>query len=240
MKQLKVAGLCLVAMLAMGMTTAATATAAGPVWEQCTTEKEGTAPPTRYTEGQCKTVVEKGIWAWKEIPATKPETVQIRGTLILKDTKTPLGESEVGCTGEGAGKAGGSITKIESVEVKSCTPIKGGCEKIEEAKAVDLPWETAFFETEKKILQLLKGTGNGEPGWSVKCHTAIGSETDECKSEEGKPESHLDEPKLTGGNLLELETLQKLRKAKCSQGGAESGVVETSLAFLKGTWIRVR
>lgn len=239
MKHLKTAGLCLMAMLTLSMAAAATATAA-PVWETCETEKAAAAA-TKYTENTCITTSGSGKWAWQAVPASAPASIRLGpNTLTLRDTKTIGGEAEIRCTIEGGGKAGGSVAKIESLTFKSCATVKGPCEKIEEVKALDLPWQTEFFETEKKISQTLKGAGAGEPAWSVKCKTILGTKTDECKREP-EDDIHLEDFLVLQSNeWLVLETFEEFKHWTCSEGGKEAGRVEGSEAWLWFRAVRVR
>jgi hypothetical protein len=243
---IKIAGLCLVAMFAVSMVAAATASAAEARWEQCS-EGPAEKTPTKYTEHQCTVsrTNSEGKWQWNEIKNT--EEVRIRGSLNLKDTKTLAGESAVECYGEAVGDVGpGQYGRIQSVpvEAKNCHAVKV-CENVEEVKARNLPWQIEIYETENTVLGRLENAGNGEPGWEVKCKAPIlGSTTDECLAEAGNPETLLFENKNTGGEtpLLVLATFEHARKAKCSLGGAKSGEVTGSLAILKANkWgLRVR
>ncbi len=235
---LRLAGLCLVAVFAVGMAVSAgTASAAKQVWEQCS---EG-GSVTKYTEHQCKAASSTGKWEWNEIAGT--EEVRLKGTLRFKDTKVPiLGTAEVECNGESAGVVGpGKLGKITEVKITAthCKGIKV-CEEVKSFEARDLPWQTELYETESKQFNKLIGDGKGEPGWKFECKTSIGTQTDECLTESEKPESLLLENKLTNGELLVLATFQHLRKAKCSQGGAESGEITGSIGILKtnGTGLR--
>jgi hypothetical protein len=236
--RLCLAGLCLVAVFVVGMAVSAgTASAAKQVWEQCS---EG-GSVTKYTEHQCKAASSTGKWEWNEIAGT--EEVRLKGTLRFKDTKVPvLGTAEVECNGESAGVVGpGKLGKITEVKITAthCKGIKV-CEEVKSFEARDLPWQTELYETEGKQFNKLIGDGKGEPGWKVECKTSIGTQTDECLTESEKPESLLLENKLTNGELLVLATFQHLRKAKCSQGGAEAGEITGSIGILKtnGTGLR--
>ncbi len=236
--RLRLAGLCLVAVFAVGMAVSAgTASAAKQVWEQCS---EG-GSVTKYTEHQCKAASSTGKSEWNEIAGT--EEVRLKGTLRFKDTKVPvLGTAEVECNGESAGVVGpGKLGKITEVKITAthCKGIKV-CEEVKNFEARDLPWQTELYESESKQFNKLIGDGKGEPGWKVECKTSIGTQTDECLTESEKPESLLLENKLTNGELLVLATFQHLRKAKCSQGGAESGEITGSIGILKtnGTGLR--
>jgi lysophospholipase L1-like esterase len=228
--QLQLIGLSLLAALAMSMALAATASATKQVWEQCS---EG-GSVTKYTEHQCKAASGTGKWEWNEISGT--EGVRLKGTLRLKDTKVPvLGTAEIECNGESAGVVGpGKLGKITEVKITAthCKAIKV-CEEVKAFEARDLPWQAELYESEGKQHDKLIGDGKGEPGWKIECKTALGTQTDECLTETEKPESVLLENKLTNGELLVLATFQHLRKAKCSQGGAEAGEVTGGLAISK-------
>ncbi len=100
MKLLRTAGLCLVAMFAMSMVAAGTASAAEPVWEHCVTEKASEAK-SKYTEHQCETASGTGGWNWREVKGT--EAVVSHGSLVLKDTGTLIGTVAVSCSGEKQG-----------------------------------------------------------------------------------------------------------------------------------------
>ncbi len=229
MKHLKIAGLCLATTLALSVVIATTASAA-PVWEQCSTEKAATAA-TKYTEDLCNKASGSGWWAWQEIPASAPQTIHVRGTVTLKDAKTLAGESEVECLVEAEGPAGGSVEKAEKVTATNCRGVKV-CEGTPTVSAVDLPWETEFFETEKKVLQTLKGTTNGEPGWNIKCKVSGVEVEDECKGEKGSPERLADENVETNGVPLLLETFTGSAKGDCKQGGKETGSAKGSIGHL--------
>ncbi len=243
MKLLRMAGLCLVAMLTMSIVAAGTASAA-PVWEGCTTG----GSLTKYKTNQCETAESGGSFEWNEIKST--EGVKVKGeTLTLIDEGV---SSTIQCTAEeeGEGAVGpGNKGRITSGKVNSpstnCKRITGACEvgKIEEVKAVDLPWQTELVETEKKVQNKLEGTTNGEPGWAVTCKSAAGKITDTCTAESGKPPTlitleRVKTPRTGGFELLVLGTfLNKTNsKAKCSLGGAEKGEVigQTSTLLISG------
>ncbi len=245
MKSIKIAGLCLVSMLMMSMALASAASAAGG-WETC---REG-ATTTKYSEHQCLTAGSGDKWGWSEIANT--ESVKILAmTLTLRDDNTILGSSAVRCdhvTGGGEGAVGpgkfGRITKAKVEKASECAVVEGsGCEKIVEIKGANLPWQTELFVgTNGQLLTKIAavgGPGAGkEAGWAVTCETALGTKTDTCESE---GEAKLEEVELTNQttkNGTETELLvrgrfQTAHKAKCSEGGKESGTVEGLLAILK-------
>jgi hypothetical protein len=236
MKHLKIAGLCLVSMLAASMAYSATASAANPVWEQCTE----TGTTTKYSENQCVKAEGGGNWAWQEIKGT--EKVTNKGSLILKDTKTLVGTVEIECLIEGEGIVGpvklGKIEKVK-IEPKGCRAIKG-CESIKSVEARDLPWQTEIFETEGKPSTNLTQDGNGEPGFKIACPVLKLEETDEC----------LQEKALSGGllTILSITRILLVRyavpptpNAKCSMGGEKSGEMEGFIgnATVSGLGLRV-
>jgi hypothetical protein len=235
MKHLKIAGLCLVSMIMMGMTLAGTA-AAAPLWLVCL---EG-SNLTKYSNNQCTTAEAGGKWQSQGLTTTDRATITAF-TLTLTDTKTALGKTPVRCDsgGESTGTVGpGAVDVVETAKIKeaekNCRGLEGGCEsnKIEKVVGVDTPWQDVLFETEKKILSKIESDGGGEPGWAVTCKTVLGSKTDTCVSESGKFETAHLENKLTGTVLLVLGTFIKGVKAKCTEGGAGSGEVEGQFAIL--------
>ncbi len=197
-------------------------------WEQCA---EG-GSTTKYSEHQCLKAESGGKWSWQEVASTE-KTVG-HGSLVLKDTNIPIiGTVEVKCTSNDAGSVGPrEYDRIETITEIKCEAGKN-CEKIEETvKPLNLPWQTELFEeTEKKIRDNIRATNGKGAGWSVKCKVLGVVSTDECTSEEG---SAAIENKATGSELLVLATFEtKSAKAKCSVGGAGSGLVEGTIAILK-------
>jgi hypothetical protein len=232
MKSMRIVGFCLLSMFAMSMALAGTAQAK---WEQCSEGPENVLP-TKYKNHLCEEAAPSnaGRWQWNEVVGT--EEVRIKGSLRLADTNTLAGEAAVECSGESIGDIGpgqfGRIQEIKS-EAKQCRAIKV-CENVEEFEPRNLPWQIEAYNTEGKHFAKLVGTTNGEPGYKLKCKAPIvGSITDTCVQEAGKPESLLLANVATGTELLVLATFQSLRKPECSQGGKESGKVTGSVAILK-------
>ncbi len=233
----RTAGLCLVAMITMGMALAGNAFAT-PLWLLCL---EGTANThTRYTSNQCTTAggsAEK----WESVAlGTKTDTVSIVvRTLRLRDIEAG---TEVECNsslaldeGEGTISSNnkGQITKakITTSEVtKRCNILKGVlCKKIEEVKGIHLPWNTEIYETEGKFLTKIENSGAGEPGWAIKCSGA----TDECTSINNEYEEVTLSNVLTEGVLLVKGEFEKKHKAECSlTKGKRAGEVEGLVAIL--------
>ncbi len=238
MKHLKIAGLCLVAVFVMGMVVSASASAAGPVWEQCRTEKNPTEPPTRWSDSKCSVASSTGAWQWEELKTT--EQVSSQATLRLIDTKATGGESAIQCGGTDNGWIGPNkydqITSI-SVKASNCKRTAGLCITVEEVKPIHLPWQTELFETEGRIRDKLTEAGNGQPGWKVKCSGV----EDVCESVAGEEGSTLESnEQATGVALGEFDG--KYPKVKCSIGGPKSGEVRGLVQFhsTEGWAIRVQ
>lgn len=225
MKSVRIAGLCLVSMLALSSLSMVTAGSASAIarWLQCRTATGG-EPPTEYTNADCAVAQRGGGWQWRELLNT--EQILTFGTLELKDTKTTLGESAVVCGGTDNGWIGvlnkDFITSI-SVKASNCKAVKV-CENVEGIEARNLPWQTELFETEGKVRDAIRNSGAGNPGWKVTCKAPIiGSTTDECTSNEGN--TAIEE--LSGNLSLDFRFQgEKSGKATCSKGGAGSGLVE--------------
>ncbi len=220
MKHLKIAGLCLVAMLVMSMAAAATASAA-PVWEQC---RENAGTGTKWSDNGCKTASPTGKWEWKELTTT--EKVKSSATLQLADIKVPLvGRVEVHCSGEDIGVIGpgkfDKITEIPQASIK-CTAGEN-CQEFKKVEPRNLPWQTELFETEGKIRDAIQEDGKGAPGWKVTCRVLGIEKGDECTNKTGTTAVATE---ASGSILLVLATFDtKSGKAKCEVGGAESGEV---------------
>ncbi len=242
MKSIKIAGLCLVAMFAMSLVASATASAAGPVWEQCT---KGAGSGTKWETNECDTISPTtNEWEWKEVNGT--EKVETNGTLTLTDTGTILGTSSVTCTGTDIGSIGpGKYDRIETIKVASCKAEKV-CESNVTAKPLGIPWQTELFETEgvggtaKKIRDKITGTTNGEPGWSVTCKTLGGTKTDECKTVTGKEGTPEVTNKQAASNV-QITFNSSAGKASCTEGNSTSGeVVGAIQVFTAAYAIRVQ
>ncbi len=243
MKSIRIAGLCFASMLVLGMALASTASAA-PLWLVCL---EGSGL-TKYSTNQCTTASGTGAWQSLGLPAGQTDTVRIQVfSLHLEDTGTLAGKSAIECnsttadegTGfiEGTGKGKITAAGIKETEINTrCKVIEGGCEtgKIEKVKAVHLPWATEIFETESKLETKIENSGAGEPGWSITCHTALGSQTDECVSTGStKLESASLANAVTAGVLLVKGTFLGAHPAKCTQSSShEDGHVRGLVAIL--------
>jgi hypothetical protein len=229
MKYLKVAGLCLVSMLAMGMALAGNA-AAALLWLLCL---EGSGL-TKYSSNQCTEASSTGKWQSLGLPSGGSDTVRLLAfTLLLIDN----GASTVRC--DDAGKGWGLIENgkliIKVAEVPN--PVAEGCEveknfltcetnKLTKISGVNLPWTSEMFETEGKNLANIKAPTGKKPGWAVTC----GGVTDTC--EEETPEFSELQNGVTKGVLLVLARFENKGIAKCSIGGTGKGEVKGLIAVL--------
>ncbi len=221
MKKFQLLGVAVVAMLAVGVFSAASASAA-----VTTLLAEWLVGGTAVTEGQ----------------SLNTETV---GTLLLEDTKTPLGASDIICSGKLLGTIGFDGLDVVS-EVLSLTGtaiskvgLSGealSCETVsvcEEALvwAINLPWNTLLKliedGTEKFFGDYIESSGAGNPGWEVECMKTILKPVDECTAVLGVTKLTLDGPLLLGGFSEAFTELAGLKLANCSLGGTEAGIVET-------------
>lgn len=169
MKYLRIAGLCLVALLLMSAATAATALA-GPVWQKC----EKGASGTKFATEECGEASGTGEWAWAEIKGTEKSIG--RGSLLLKDESVVT--VEVGCTLVEEGSFGpGKYSRVEVATYK-CTAGKN-CEEFQGAEAKNLPWQEEMYETEKAIFDKISGKSEKEPDLTVSCKVLGTKLTDE-------------------------------------------------------------
>jgi hypothetical protein len=237
MKYLKIMGLCLVSMLVMGMALAGNASAA-PLWLLCLPNAKG-----KFLDPACLKAGE-GKWESESLGTRTDKVVLVGMTIRVEDSKTLLGKSTIQCGhGVGAGVVGpGNLGLITEAKVNTpgteCESVEGGCKKgeVEKVSGVNLPWQTEIFETEKKFFTKIEATGSGkEPGWEVACNTIGGKKTDLCAVEAGKPEIKELVNKKSGPKeeeLLVLSTFERKTMLKCTEGGAEAGLVFGAVAIL--------
>jgi hypothetical protein len=245
MKLLRIAGLCLVAMLAMSLVAAGSASAAAPAWEHCT---KGVANmlPTKYTEHQCETLApnNEGEWEWREVNGT--EKVVSHGSLVLRDTSATAGKIKVAvsCSGENKGSVGpgkyGRITEIPETSIQ-CSNVEN-CTVFKKAEARNLPWQTELVEEAGgEIRNKITNGGAAEaewPGWAVTCELAGAETTDRCTTNSGSTAiANQTTHGSSGTELLVLATFEaKTAKAKCSLSSTaskETGEVRGIIANLQ-------
>jgi hypothetical protein len=241
MRFIRIAGLCLVAMVTMSMALAASASAA-PHWLVCLAGTEK-LPPTKYTTNQCGEAAASnaGKWEWSEPQHT--EKVISHASLTLSSEE--LGVTvQVECTGTDEGWIGPNGTGETTAIPVSGIKCKAGknCEKLEkEAEPVHLPWNSELKETEGKIHATVRNSGAGNPGWRAACKVILkGVVENECTSNEGLL---VLENKNTPGNgaaLLVLGVFTNKPRATCNHA-SEGGEVLGSTAFLlaSGAGLRV-
>ena len=171
----------------------------------------------------------------------EPLEVHSLGLFLLEDSKVPAGAIEIHCHlyDEGTvGPHGLGLIKLITLELLGANhevlcefdPGKhGGCESgtMPTIEAVHLPWLTGLVLASggKEVRDLILADpsgGGGRPGWKIKCKTIIGTVTDECLEEEGKPSSTRMENTESGV----LGTVDQLTPRRtCSIGGEGSGTV---------------
>jgi hypothetical protein len=126
MRFIRIAGLCLVALAAVAMATAATASAQ-PVWQVNGTPVAGT-----------EKVMASG-------------TLRLTDTSV-----PILGRSEVECSGTTTGTIGpGKFDRVETIHIASCRQL-AVCKNVETVKPVNLPWQTELTEKGGQIRDTIR------------------------------------------------------------------------------------
>jgi hypothetical protein len=223
----RIIGLCLAAVFTMSMALTASASAAGPVWEQC---REGSGAATKWEDNLCSKASSGGKWQWIELTSTE-KTIS-SGTITLKDIKTLVGTAEVTCSEKGEGTVGpGKFAVIRTFELEKCKADKG-CEEVTSAGGTDLPWQTELIETESAIRE----DGGGVPGWSVTCtvlkvKTSVTCTTNTARYSLGFSLSWI---------WYLLTWLPSTAKSSCTEGGAGSGEVEGYIELASAAGWRIR
>jgi hypothetical protein len=245
MKHLKIAGLCLVSMLMMGMALAGSASAA-PLWLLCLPRAAGTGA---FEDASCRFFLTNGNWE-SESNGTKTDKITILAlTLTLTDEKTALGSTPVRC--DHPSKSGmngfigpgnkGLITEAKVVNAETeCESLGGACKTgekgIKKVEGVNLPWQTEIFESEGRFETKIESTFSTEhePGWAVTCETLLGEKTDTCTTESKAKDEVLGlaSRESTLRELLVLGTFLRAYRAHCTEGGKESGLAEGMLGIL--------
>ena len=163
-------------------------------------------------------------WLLNGAAITSPVSIKSKsvGSLLLSDLKAPSGGTAVKCTGTDEGTVGpGALDLVTEVTATGCTFEKAGsCTTSDRvtAKAVDLPWMTQLELVSGELRDMVTGTG-GEPGWAVECTVGgIFEITDTCTGLTSTAISN-----VSGGVDAIFDAKTPL--AKCSVGGANSGMV---------------
>ncbi len=172
--------------------------------------------------------------------------VETTGELLLEDTKVPLlGKAMILCSEVFDGLVQPNsldwITEVLTLPGTSVssTPLTGealSCSNQENCEE-PLVWFTGLpYETEVELMEdtgtffadllLAKGTG-GEVGYEIECmKSVIGAITDECKTPEDVAELTLEGTTLLGKFSEAFTELAGAKLANCTQGGAESAIIE--------------
>jgi hypothetical protein len=234
MRSLRNTGLCLAAALVSLMSLAASASAAPPLWLLCL---KRFVIPGLYNDSNCKEFGGTFEWESEGLPPGGIDTIRITDlTIVMRDSNVgPLNENGL-VTCLSGGRGSGLLTSPKESEIRSaalenaktnCARLSGPCKagEVEEMKGVNLPWKQILVETESKTLSYIRGGGSGNPGWSLKCNTALGSKTDTCTNTSEKPESMNDINEVTGGILLIRSVLTASAHGNCTE--ANGGKKET-------------
>ncbi len=143
--------------------------------------------------------------------------------------------------------AEGEITEVKFIAPKTnCSPsakaenqkneeVANACTEVIDVKAVNLPWKTTLVEKEgtNNWWILLSNKAAGEPGYLVECLVAGLAVDDKCLTKEAATSVLALAENLTEGGFLfvdiffEKNPLEANQAAKCSIGGAETGLVKT-------------
>jgi hypothetical protein len=217
MKYMKIAGLCLVALLLMSMAMTASASAA-PVWQVC--EKGASGTKYEATHEECEEASGTGEWGWSEIKGTEKSIAQ--GTVTLKDESVVT--VEVGCYVREEGSIGpGKYSRIEKATYE-CTAGKN-CEKLEKVEAKNLPWQEEMFETEKTIEgKISNGKSEKEgPDLAASCTVLGVKTTDEANME--KTAELLDGRRTIRGRFEWFELLELITDRPPDNGLDRNGSV---------------
>jgi hypothetical protein len=218
MKKFQILGVSLIAVFAIGVVVAASASAA-----------------VTFLLAE---------WLVGGSAVTTELSVDAEGELLLEDTKVPIiGKVAVLCSGilEGTINSNGkdetkellnlageaiSLTALSGLAL-SCTSETGPCTGIE-VWAINLPWPTDLElmveGTESFFADLILMKGEANPGWAVFCKNL--SVEDICEALEGVSQK-TNEGSNVDTNFTEAFTeLAELKLGSCTQGGVESAIVE--------------
>ncbi len=239
-KSLKIAGLCLASMLAMGMALVGNA-AGALLWLVCL---KGSGL-TKYTNSKCSEASSSGEWQSLGVPSGKEVTVKILViSLLLKDSKTTIGEVVANCPNEGSrgemvikANGEGQIRAFEytAAGAKKCKDEKGNCPEFTKVEGRNLPWITNIEEGPNKepLTTLKPHTGGGQPGWAITCKALFIEETDECKFAKAGEEEKLKLVNTRSATELLVASLwEEKSKIECSQSKEITGEVKGTLAVL--------
>jgi len=224
-------------MLVMGMAVTGSASAA-LLWLVCL---KGSGL-TKYSNSKCLEASAGGEWQSVGVPSGASITVKISVlSILLSDEKVPIvGKVVVKCANAGSRGEGlieqegkGKVRVAEYVEPEKNCSGEENCTKVKKVAGRHLPWSTEVFTTEGKNLTKIVNSGAGEPGWEVECEVLGITKADECVTEgAGKEEQVLLKNVVSATELLVAGLFAELHKAKCSLGGAGSGLVKGLIAIL--------
>ncbi len=143
-----------------------------------------------------------------------------KGTVKLTDTVEGV-SIEVECEATGGGTAGPGAADTETaLTMSKCVVLKiGSCVKLEEVKALHLPWKTELADSGGTIVDVTTEDGKGLPGFKFTCNIpGLGKVADECTAKTLSPTA----TNVAGG----VDTTFAGEKLNCSLGGTGSGKLE--------------
>ncbi len=224
---LKTVGLCLVAMFAVSLVTATTASAV-PAWKQC---RESAGTGTKWEESKCSKASSSGKWEWSELTTT--ESIRAEGTLRIKDGNIDDHNLVIQCSITEEGTIGPKqFDRITTITLASCTNVEN-CGGTIKGEYVNLPWQTALKEETKGEIrdEIISEVSGKEPGLKTTC-TGV---SDLCEGNTTAKEENLQ----TEGVVNSIFD-SKSAKLRCS-GGTESGEVTGTVKYrsVEGWAIRV-
>jgi hypothetical protein len=235
MKSIKIAGLCLVAMLAMGLVTAVSASAEVPAWEHCTKGVVGHTP-TKYESNQCSTINNStGEWEWREVNGT--EKVVSHLSLQMGDRKVAIFDIPVviSCSGTDEGSVGPKkLDRITAITEVNCSN-EDNCTGTLTGEPRNLPWQTELVNEAGENRDKIRAVDGKGVGWRISCTVEGIASSDECITETGSTKMENKHTPGVKGELLVLADFEaKSGKAECSLGAEkETGEVQGTLAILQ-------
>jgi hypothetical protein len=172
-------------------------------------------------------------WLAGGAPISAALAVETTGSLTLGSTNgLGLGiKAAILCVGVSIGTVGPGAEDLTTEVLNtaltsstlSCVSVET-CEGNSELRAVDLPWLTIIKEdSSTEFLDVVESGGKGNPGWEIKCKTALGTVTETCTAASEGVEIKNSSPV----KVVEGKSIKKV-VGTCTDGGANSCFVESS------------
>ncbi len=171
--------------------------------------------------------------------------VEVSGEILLEDTKVPiLGKAMILCSGTGVGLVqpnslgeGSEILTLSRTAISN-SPLSGEALTCVDQENCEEPLLWPIGLPAEGEVELMEDSGTFfavlgfapsdlEGGWEVECmKSVIGAITDECRALQGATELALEGTTLLLKNTEAFNELSGEKLGNCSQGGAESGILE--------------